>query len=96
MASKKASASSPVRVRTAADRAGDVSGPVATITLSQSAGGRRSISSRRIVTCGVASSAPVTAAAKALAVDRQRAAGRNLMGVAHAHDQGVGAAHFLM
>ena len=39
MASKKASASSPVSARIASASAGEVSGPVATMTLSQSGGG---------------------------------------------------------
>ena len=64
MASKKASASSPVSARIAAASAGEVSGPVATMTLSQSAGGRPATSPRSIVTSGCASSAAVTAAAK--------------------------------
>ncbi len=64
MASKKASASSPVSVPIAAARAGEVRGPVATITLSQSAGGSPATSSRRIAINGWASSAAVTACAK--------------------------------
>lgn len=64
MASKKARASSPVASRIACDRAGEVSGPVAMMTLSQSAGGRPAISSRWMVIRGWASSAAVTAAAK--------------------------------
>ena len=49
MASKKASASLPVSPAIAAASAGEVSGPVATMTLSQSAGGRPAISSRRML-----------------------------------------------
>jgi hypothetical protein len=64
MASKKLSALSPVRARTASARAGEVSGPVARITLSQSAGGRPAISSRRISISGWRSSRSVTAREK--------------------------------
>src|SRR4029453_6727342 len=52
MASKKASALSPVSVVIASASAGEVSGPVATMTLSQSAGGRPATSSRRAATTG--------------------------------------------
>ena len=44
MASKKASALSSVRSRMASASAGEVSGPVAMMTLDQSAGGRPAIS----------------------------------------------------
>jgi len=64
MASKKASESSPVRSRMARASAGEVSGPVATITVSQSAGGSPSTSPRRISTSGCASSRACTAPAK--------------------------------
>ena len=64
MASKKASESSPVRSRIACARAGEVSGPVATITLSHSAGGRPLTSSRRTFTSGCASSRAWTSSAK--------------------------------
>ena len=46
MASKNASASSPVSARIASASAGEVRGPVATMTLSQSSGGSAT-SSRR-------------------------------------------------
>ena len=70
------------RGRSPAASAGEVSGPVATMTLSQSAGGRPATSPRstrdqrmaddrrRRPPCG-----------EAVAVDRQRAAGRHLMRV---------------
>jgi hypothetical protein len=63
MASKKASASSPVIPRMASASAGEVSGPVAMMTLSHSLGGRPATSSRTIRIEGCASSAEVTAAA---------------------------------
>ena len=63
MASKKASESSPVIRPMASASAGEVSGPVATITLSQSGGGS-AISSRTISIRGCAVSAWVMAAEK--------------------------------
>ena len=95
MASKKASASSPVSLRMAAARAGEVSGPVAMMTLSQSGGGSAT-SPRSSVISGWASSAADTAAGKAVAVDRERAAGRHLVGVGGAHDQRAEPAHLLV
>jgi len=67
MASKKASASSPLSARIASASAGEVRGPVATMTLSQSSGGRPAISPRSIVISG---------SREAVAVDRERAACR--------------------
>src|SRR5262245_59883101 len=64
MASKKASSVSPVRPWMAADSAGEVSGPVATMTLSQSGGGRPATSPRSMETSGCASSCRVTCAEK--------------------------------
>src|SRR3954454_14218361 len=61
MASKKARLSSPVRSRTASARAGEVSGPVATMTLSQSSGGNPETSSRTMVTSGWRASVSDTA-----------------------------------
>ena len=63
MASKNARLSSPVRSSTQPASAAEVSGPVATITLDQSAGGAV-ISPRSIVISGCASSRAVTAAEK--------------------------------
>jgi hypothetical protein len=63
IASKKARSASPVRRRMASASAGEVRGPVATMTLSQSAGGT-AISSRQISISGSAASAAVTAAEK--------------------------------
>ena len=64
MASKKASESSPVSLAIASASAGEVSGPVATMTLSQSSGGRPATSSRSSVTSGWASRVSCTAAEK--------------------------------
>ncbi|MNI13880.1 hypothetical protein D3C73_671270 [compost metagenome] len=64
MASKKLRLSSPVAFRMASARAGEVNGPVATMTLSQSSGGMPAISSRTMVTRGWASSLAVTACEK--------------------------------
>ncbi len=64
MASKKARLSAPVRARMASASAGEVRGPVATMTLSHSAGGRPAISPRAMVTSGWASSARDTASEK--------------------------------
>ena len=64
MASKKARPSSPVRPRIASASAGEVRGPVATITESHSAGGRPGTSPRSMVTSGWASSVAVTSAEK--------------------------------
>ena len=61
MASKKASASSPVSARIVAARSGEVSGPVAMMTLSQSSGGTAT-SPRTSVMSGCAASASETAA----------------------------------
>ena len=61
MASKKARASSPVRAAMAAARPGEVSGPLAMITLSHSGGGRAAISWRATVTKSSASRAASTA-----------------------------------
>ena len=64
MASKKASAVSSVRVRMAAASAGEVRGPVATMTLDQSGGGRPATSARSMVTRGWASRRAVISAEK--------------------------------
>ncbi len=92
MASKKASASSPVSARIVAARSGEVSGPVAMITLSQSSGGKRDFAAlernerlrgqRRRHGGG-----------KSIAIDRQRAARRHLVAVCRAHHQRAEPAH---
>ncbi len=63
MASKKASASSPVKERIVPASAGEVRGPVAMMTLSHASGGSAT-SPRSSVISGCASSAAVTAAEK--------------------------------
>ncbi len=65
MASKKASDSSPVSVRMACARAGEVRGPVAMMTRSQSSGGSPAISPSATVTSGWRFSVSVTSAEKA-------------------------------
>src|SRR3984885_6468630 len=64
MASKKASAPSPVKWLIASAKAGEVRGPVATITLSQSSGGRPAISLRSRAIRGWLRSAASTACEK--------------------------------
>ncbi len=64
MASKKASDPSPVSAPIASARAAEVSGPVATMTLSQSSGGRPAISPRSSLTSGWESTAFSTACEK--------------------------------
>ncbi len=64
MASKKASSVSPVSFWMAADSAGEVSGPVAMMTLSHSAGGRPATSPRSMATRGCSPSRRVTSAEK--------------------------------
>ncbi len=81
MASKNASAPSPVSSPMAEASAEDVSGPVAMTTLSQSAGGRPAISPRSSVTSGWASTALFDGAGKPVAVDGERAPRRHLMRV---------------
>jgi len=65
MASKKARLSSPVSSSTALDSAGEVRGPVDTITVSQSAGGRPATSPSTTRTFGWPRSAAVTRSEKA-------------------------------
>ena len=83
--------------RIACARAGEVSGPVAMMTWSQSAGGRPAISlasHRRSV--GSSAIAAVTARRKAVAIDRESAASRHLMGVGGSHDKGAERPHLAM
>jgi hypothetical protein len=97
MASKKARSASPVSPRTASASAGDVNGPVAMITLSQSlpAAGRRFPRAPRF-TSGCAARSRRDGPGEAVAVDGERAAGRHLMGVGGRHDQRAHAPHFAM
>ena len=81
MASKKASSVSPVSFWMAADSAGEVSGPVATMTLSHSAGGRPAISPRSMATSGCWLEPARHLGGEMVAIDRQRPAGGQL--VAH-------------
>ena len=93
MASKKASASSPVSARIVAARSGEVSGPVAMMTLSHSSGG--SATSPRVERDErLRRQRRRHGRGKSVAVDRQRAAGRHLVAVGRAHDQRAEPAHF--
>ncbi len=74
---------------------GEVSGPVATITLSHSGGGS-AISSRTISIKGWVVSAWVMAAEKPSRSTAKRAAGWNLVGIGCPHHQGVQPPHLLM
>ena len=95
MASKNASAASPVSARIVSASAGEVRGPVATITLSHSSRkledflaadlDQRLVLKRRSDRGG-----------KAIAVDRKRSAGRQHVGVGRAHHQRAEPAHFLV
>ena len=62
----------------------------------QSSGGRPAISSRRISTCGMGFERLGDGIGEGMAVDGQRAAGRQARGVGAAQDQRAGAAHLLM
>ena len=72
----------------------EVRGPVATMTLRQSAGGRPSISARPNFDQRMIVERFGDGGGKSVAVDRQCAAGRNLIGVGGAHDQRAQPAHF--
>ncbi len=94
IASKNASAFSSVSSRMASASGAEVRGPVATMTLPHSAGGRPAISPRSISISGMVVQRLGDGGRKAVAVDRQRAAGRHLVGVGRAHDQRAQPAHF--
>ena len=94
MASKNASASSSVSSRIASASGAEVRGPVATMTLRQSAGGRPPISAAADLDQGMLVQRLGDGGGKSVAVDRQRAAGGNLVGVGGAHDQRAQPAHF--
>ena len=64
------------------------------MTLVQSVGGSPSISPRSILTNGWASSSPVTCFGEAVAVDGERAAGGQFVGIPRRHDQRARQAHF--
>ena len=66
------------------------------MTSPQSSGGSPAISPRSSVISGMAGDGGGDRVGKADAVDGQRAAGRQGVGVGHPHDQRAGAAHFLV
>ena len=80
MASKKASSPSPVSCWMAADSAGEVSGPVAMMTLSQSGGGSPATSPRSMRDQRVRGQPARDLGREMIAVDGQRAAGGQLVG----------------
>ena len=96
MASKKASSVSPVSFWMAAASAGEVSGPVATMTLvplgRRQAGDLAALDRDQRVLRELARDR----GRETIAVDGERAAGRQLVGVAGSHDQRAGAAHLLV
>ena len=96
MASKKASASSPVSALMAALSAGVVNGPVAMMTEAQSEGGWPAISSCRISIRGWAASRAVTSAENSSRSTASAPPCRQLMLVGGLHDERPGAAHLLM
>ncbi len=96
IASKKARASSPVSSRIAVARAGEVRGPVATMTLSHSAGGRPAISSRAIVDQRMRRQRRLDRAGEPVPIHRQRAARGHLVLIRRPQDEGAAAPHLLM
>ena len=96
MASKKASDSSPVSLASASASAGEVRGPVAMMVWLPvgrrqardflALQGHQRMGEQRFLHGG----------GEAVPVDRERAAGRQLVGVGRAHDQRAGAAHLLV
>ena len=81
IASKKARSASPLSAPIPAASAGEVSGPVATMTLSQSSGGRPSTSSRRSSYQRMTGDPLGDGGGKRFAVDGERPAGRHLVSV---------------
>ncbi len=96
MASKKASAASPVSAADGVGEAGEVSGPVAMMTLSHSAGGSAATLAALDRDQRMTVQRRGDGVREAVAIDRERAAGRHLIGVGRAHDQRAEAAHFLV
>ena len=96
MASKNASSVSPVSFWMAAESASEVSGPVAMMTLShllrRHAGNLTAFDGDK----GMIAQRLRDVRREMIAVHRQRASGRKLVGVASRHDQRAGAAHFLV
>ena len=74
----------------------EVRGPVATMTLPQSAGGRPSTSVRSISIRGWSLQGLGDRGRKSVAIHRQGAAGGHLVGVGRPHDQRAQPAHFGM
>src|SRR6185437_6119230 len=92
MASKKANALSSVSAQIAFASGSEVSGPVATMTFDHSAGGLTPIDLDQ----GMLAQRFGNGGRKPVAIDRQCATGRNLVGVGGAHDQRAEATHFGM
>ena len=82
MASKNASSASPDRARTASARAGEVRGPVATMTLSHSSGGRSGDLAAVDLDQRVGGQLRGDGPREPVAVHRQGAAGGHFVGVA--------------
>ena len=96
IASKNASAFSSVSSRIASASGAEVRGPVATMTLRQSARRQAVDFGAADLDPGVVVERPGDGGGKSVAVDRQRAAGGHLVGVGATHDQRAEAAHFGM
>ena len=95
MASKNASASSPVSARIASASAGEVSGPVAMMTLSHS-GGSAAISVAVDFDQRLGFERGGDRGGKTVAIDGERAAGRQLVGIGGVHHQRAEPAHLGM
>src|ERR1700749_1029738 len=87
IASKKASAVSSVNALIASASGAEVRGPVATITLSQSAGGRAGFFGAVVLIWGGFWRGLGPGGEKPAAVARERPARRHLVGIGGAHDQ---------
>ena len=96
IASKKASWSSPPTRRMSSASAGEVSGPVATMARPHSAGGSPATSSRTMRHQRLRRQRLGDRGREAVPVDRQRPARRQLVAVAHRHDQRAQPAHLLV
>ena len=95
MASKKASASSPVSARIVSASAGEVSGPVAMMTLSHSRRRRQNFLAADVDE-RLGFQRRGDRGGKIFAVDGERPARRQLVGVGRAHDQRAEPAHLVM
>ena len=96
MASKKASASSPVSLRDRLGERGRGEGAGGDDDAVPVRGRQAATSSRRISISGWACKRRGDGGREAVAIDRQRAAGRHLIGVGGAHDQRAEPAHLLV